>query len=164
MENDKSFYEVQKNGFSAIFNLKFGTLINKDTLRKYSAQNVFFSFTQLTPNNGRFEGFKSSGKIGTIENSVLQNDIMDLYQENISSLLSSTKYYLDNKLSRLHYIMITFIIQFCSALSLTKLSEIIVLGRLRLPKTIISEYRDTKNFYYKFLIVVYLITTTYLFK
>jgi len=57
--------------------------------------------------------------------------------------------------------MITFIIQFCSALSLTKLSEIIVLGRLRLPKTIISEYRDTKNFYYKFLIVVYLITTTY---
>lgn len=98
MENDKSFYEVQKNGFSAIFNLKFGTLINKDTLRKYSAQNVFFSFTQLIPNNGRFEGFKSSDKIGTIENSVLQNDIMDLYQENISSLLSSTKYYLDNKL------------------------------------------------------------------
>ena len=46
--------------------------------------------------------------------------------------------------------MITFIVQFCSALSLTKLSEIIVLGRLRLPKTIISEYRDTKNFYYKF--------------
>gem|GEM_PF-5052307 len=62
--------------------------------------------------------------------------------------------------SRLHYIMITFIIQFCSALSLTKLSEIIVLGRLRLPKTIISEYHNTKNFYYKFLIVVYLITTT----
>jgi len=57
--------------------------------------------------------------------------------------------------------MITFIIQFCSALSLTKLSEIIVLGRLRLPKTIISEYRETKNFYYKFLIVVYLITTTF---
>ena len=57
--------------------------------------------------------------------------------------------------------MITFIIQFCSAMSLTKLSEIIVLGRLRLPKTIISEYRDTKNFYYKFLIVVYLITTNY---
>jgi len=56
--------------------------------------------------------------------------------------------------------MITFIIQSCSALSLTKLSEIIALGRLRLPKTIISEYRDTKNFYYKFLIVVYLITTT----
>ena len=39
-----------------------------------------------------------------------------------------------------------------------------VLGRLRLPKTIISEYRDTKNFYYKFLIVVYLITTTYVLK
>ena len=57
--------------------------------------------------------------------------------------------------------MITFIIQFCSVLSLTKLSEIMVLGRLRLPKTIISEYRDTKNFYYKFLIIVYLITTTY---
>ena len=43
---------------------------------------------------------------------------------------------------------------------MSRYSEIMVLGRLRLPKTIISEYRDTKNFYYKFLIVVYLITTT----
>ena len=49
MENDKSFYEVQKNGFSAIFNLKFGTLINKDTLRKYSAQNVFLVSLSLLP-------------------------------------------------------------------------------------------------------------------
>ena len=49
---------------------------------------------QLNPNDGRFQGFKSSGKIGTIENNALQNDIMDLYEENIPALLHSTESYI----------------------------------------------------------------------
>jgi hypothetical protein len=53
------------------------------------------------PNNGRFEGFKSSGKIGDIENTELQNDIMDLYQENIPILLSSTSDWI-KKQDKLH--------------------------------------------------------------
>jgi hypothetical protein len=47
----------------------------------------------LNPNDGRFQGFKSSGKIGTIENKNLQNDVMDLYEENIPALLTSTSSY-----------------------------------------------------------------------
>ena len=52
-----------------------------------------FNTTGLIPNSGRFEGFKSSGKIGTIENKELQNNIMDLYQENIPNLIVSTNFY-----------------------------------------------------------------------
>jgi hypothetical protein len=47
----------------------------------------FFNLTGLIPNNGRLEGFKSSGKIGNTKDKVLQNNIMDLYQEDIPSLI-----------------------------------------------------------------------------
>ena len=55
--------------------------------------NSIFNTIALNPSNGRFEGFKSLGKIGNIESEELQNDIMDLYQENITSLLASTERY-----------------------------------------------------------------------
>jgi hypothetical protein len=55
--------------------------------------NRLFNATGLVPNNGRFEGFKSSGKIGNIENVELQNNIMDLYQEDIPMVLLSSNAY-----------------------------------------------------------------------
>jgi len=69
--------------------------LNIDSLKKY--QNSVFNSTGLIQNSGRFEGFKSSGKIGTIEDKKLQNDIMDLYQENIPSLLAGTNSYVTRK-------------------------------------------------------------------
>ncbi|MEP6713515.1 MAG: DUF6090 family protein [Ferruginibacter sp.] len=39
-------------------------------------------------NNGRYEGFKSSGKIGTIENAELKNNILTYYQQTIPNLIS----------------------------------------------------------------------------
>jgi hypothetical protein len=57
-----------------------------------------FNTTEFAPNDGRFEGFKSSGKIGHIENDSLQNDIMDLYEEAIPNLLASTKMYVSIKM------------------------------------------------------------------
>jgi hypothetical protein len=56
------------------------------------------------PNSGRFEGFKSSGKIGTVENKELQNNIMDLYQENIPNLINSTNFYTSKKQSLFEYV------------------------------------------------------------
>src|SRR6187431_1519443 len=50
------------------------------------------------------EGFKSSGKMGTIENKELQNNIMDLYQENIPSLINSTNFYTSKKLILFEYV------------------------------------------------------------
>jgi len=45
---------------------------------------------ELVPNIGRYEGFKSSGKMNTVENSELRNMIHDLYEETLPALLKNT--------------------------------------------------------------------------
>jgi hypothetical protein len=92
MENDKESYHKQSNLFTYLGRLKKDQMPNKDTLNTNS--NWLTNSTALNPNDGRFQGFKSSGKIGTIENDSLQNDIMDLYEENIPALLHSTDAYI----------------------------------------------------------------------
>src|ERR1700759_2451649 len=84
MENDKESYQKQSAIFTYLRNLKKNQMPNRDTLNANA--NWIFNTTALNPNDGRFQGFKSSGKIGTIENDSLQNDIMDLYEENIPAL------------------------------------------------------------------------------
>jgi Family of unknown function (DUF6090) len=102
MGQDKLSYHRSENAYRYIASLKFTESINKDSfeLHRFS----FFNLTGLVPNNSRFEGFKSSGKIGNIENKILQNDIMDLYQENIPSLLSTTDYVSNSKQDLIVYI------------------------------------------------------------
>ncbi|HYK46932.1 MAG TPA: hypothetical protein VEV83_17265 [Parafilimonas sp.] len=95
MQNDKQSYEMQRAAFNYISRTRLGETLSPDSLRFYSTW--IYNSTALTPNSGRFEGFKSSGKIGFIENDSLQNDIMDLYQENIPSLLASTSNYISHK-------------------------------------------------------------------
>ena len=55
-----------------------------DSLKKADFKESFFipKFNSK-PLNGRYEGFKSSGKIETIENDSLRNDILKLYQEDM---------------------------------------------------------------------------------
>jgi hypothetical protein len=95
MKSDKESYLLQKTLFSYLSHLKISEPVNPDTLRKY--RNWLLNTTGLNPNDGRFEGFKSSGKIGTIENKELQNDIMDLYEEDIPALLTSSGFYTGTK-------------------------------------------------------------------
>jgi hypothetical protein len=96
MNGDKNSYINQKILFSYIAGLKINELPSRDTLNKYG--EYFNNTTEFNPNDGRFQGFKSSGKIGTIEDGELQNDIMDLYEEDVPSLLASTKIYVTLKL------------------------------------------------------------------
>jgi hypothetical protein len=95
MKSDKVSYRLAGVTFSYITGRKLNKPLNNDSIRKYS--NWIFNTTGLIPNNGRFEGFKSSGKIGNIEDKELQNYIMDLYQENIPSLITSTDGYTARK-------------------------------------------------------------------
>jgi len=95
MQEDKHSYEMQNTAFTYIKRTKLGKKLNSDSVTYYSAW--IYNSTALNPNNGRFEGFKSSGKLGFIENDSLQNDILDLYQENIPSLLASTSNYINHK-------------------------------------------------------------------
>jgi hypothetical protein len=92
MENDEESYHNQGSLFTYLGRLKKNQMPNKDTLNANS--NWLTNSTALNPNDGRFQGFKSSGKIGTIENDSLQNDIMDLYEEDIPALLHSTDAYI----------------------------------------------------------------------
>jgi len=103
MKDDKGSYKKQGYIFDYISRLKVNEQLSPDSVDKYYGS--IFNTTALNPNNGRFEGFKSSGKIGLIENEELQNDIMDLYQENVVSLLASTARYLDNKNHLFDYVM-----------------------------------------------------------
>jgi hypothetical protein len=92
MTNDMESYQKQGAIFTYLSKLKKDQTPNKDSLNANS--NWLFNTTALNPNDGRFQGFKSSGKIGTIENDSLQNDIMDLYEEDIPALLHSTDSYI----------------------------------------------------------------------
>jgi protein associated with RNAse G/E len=103
MQNDKESYINQGKIFKYIASLKKSEPLSKDTLKKY--RTSLFVTTSLNPNDGRFEGFKSSGKIGTIEDKALQNDIMDLYQEKIQALLASSNGYNVWKNNFLSYIV-----------------------------------------------------------
>lgn len=102
MSSDKNSYQNSGTIFRYITSRKLNESLNADTIRKYS--NWIFNTTGLIPNSGRFEGFKSSGKMGTIENKELQDHIMDLYQENIPSLLVSTNDYTAKKQRLFEYL------------------------------------------------------------
>lgn len=95
MTEDKKSFTGSGGAFNYLYNLKKSQSINKDSIRKY--ERYYSNSTGLIANDGRFEGFKSSGRIITIENKELQNDIMDLYQEDIPSLLASTNAYTKRK-------------------------------------------------------------------
>jgi len=102
MNSDKKSYQNSGVIFRYITNRRLNEKLNADTISKYS--NWIFNTTGLIPNSGRFEGFKSSGKIGTIENKKLQDYIMDLYQENIPTLIVSTNDYTAKKQRLFEYL------------------------------------------------------------
>jgi hypothetical protein len=95
MQSDQGGYQKQLAALRFFSSMETNNPDITDSLKKYSDQ--IFNKVELVQNNGRFEGFKSSGKIGNIENKKLQNDILDLYQELIPSLLGTTQLYNEKK-------------------------------------------------------------------
>ena len=95
MNDDKESYLNQGKAFDYITSVKLNRFLSIDSLKKY--ETFLYNTTRLQQNNGRFEGFMASGKIGFIEDKIIQNDIMDLYQENIPSLLTSADAYIRRK-------------------------------------------------------------------
>lgn len=94
MEGDKRTYFTTGRAFTYISTPR-AAFLSIDTLKKYQVN--ILNTTGLVPNNGRYEGFKSSGKLGNIEDNDLQNDITDLYQETIPTLLVATNEYTRRK-------------------------------------------------------------------
>lgn len=95
MKTDISSYRKSSLGFRYFGSLSTGGEWNPDTINKY--QYIFYNTTELLPNNGGYEGFKSSGKMYSIENRKLRTEILDLYQESIPLLLKSTELFIEKK-------------------------------------------------------------------
>ena len=100
-EDIKSYVEAGQT-FNYVASLKMNELPAEDSIKKY--ERSFNNSTGLIANAGRFEGFKSSGKIGNIGNRQLQNDILDLYEEDIPHLIGNTDLYTNNKLAFFSFI------------------------------------------------------------
>jgi hypothetical protein len=94
MRADSETYVQSSRAFQYFTGLVRSTP-DKDSLKKYFG--FLTSTTALVPNNGRYEGFKSSGKLINIEDQELQNNISDLYSESYPSLLNSTDAYIKRK-------------------------------------------------------------------
>lgn len=91
MESDVSAFKGQKKLFDYLSSLKKGETADKETIGKHRA--FLFGVVRFNENSARYEGFKSSGKLGYIKNESLQNNILHLYVDDISSLMSSTVIY-----------------------------------------------------------------------
>lgn len=102
MKEDIEAYKNQKRAFNYLGGIPKSKLANSDSLQHYAP--YFYNFTGYGGNTGRYEGFKSSGKIGFIENDELQNNILDLYEEKIPLLSISTDFYKTQKLKFSEYI------------------------------------------------------------
>lgn len=102
MKEDIEAYKNQKKAFNYLGGIPKSQSANNDSLQHYAP--YFYNFTGYGGNTGRYEGFKSSGKIGFIENDHLQNSILDLYEEKIPLLSVSTDFYKTQKLKFSDYI------------------------------------------------------------
>jgi len=147
MKDDRESYVMQGRAFDYITSIGTGKAIHKDSLQWY--RRWLYNTTRLDQNSGRFEGFKASGKIGTIEDKTLQNDIMDLYQENIPALFASTDPYLYRKNQFFDFIIKN---QKRTSDSTTNLAEILltpeaqnICGFLARPDEIITRYDSSMS-------------------
>jgi len=95
MRADKASYLKCKQGFLYFSNLTEDSIWIQDSIDNY--RYIFYNRIALVPNDGAYEGFKSSGKLYSIQNRELRAAILDLYQESIPLLLNSTNLYIAKK-------------------------------------------------------------------
>ncbi|MBO9201705.1 MULTISPECIES: hypothetical protein [Niastella] len=105
LQND--IKELSEDSLSYIKTIKGFRYFNRVGLEQSTKDSIpyywttLFSTADLQPNDSRFQGLKSAGKLYVINNKKLLNDILDLYQEKIPMLLRATNMYTDFKINRL---------------------------------------------------------------
>jgi hypothetical protein len=84
LENTKNLLNKTQQQISFVLHL---TPKKMDSIKANHQQiNSGTNFINTLVNNGRYEGFKSSGKINTIENQNLRNKILSYYQQTIPQI------------------------------------------------------------------------------
>ena len=93
LNNDKESYLSVTEKYEFITNI---TPFQVDSLKKNKANiNIPFFTAGRKTNDGNYEGFKSSGRIGNIENEELKQLIVEYYQQSIPNMNEADKVYLD---------------------------------------------------------------------
>lgn len=88
-EGDSTAFVLLEKGWTYLRAIGLNNKVpDKDSVAVYRA--TLNNTTNFIPNNSRFEALKSSGQLGVIENDTLQQLILDLYQNRIKVLQTST--------------------------------------------------------------------------
>ncbi len=103
MQIDLKAFQNQKKMYQYIAALGDGDTAHKDSIDLYKP--YLFSYTGLGKSNGRYEGFKSSGRLDNIENDVLENLVLDYYEELIPQIKNSTDYFKTQKTKMADYVV-----------------------------------------------------------
>lgn len=93
LSGDSTSYVKGVNGFRYFRRLAVDPSTSEDSISFYFS--TLMNANILLPNDSRFQGLKSAGKLYVIRNKKLLNDILDLYQEKIPGLLLVTKLFSD---------------------------------------------------------------------
>lgn len=96
MQEDLHFFKEARKAFTYLTKSRFNGPLSIDSIMKYNT--YLNNMTQFIVNNGRFEGFKSAGKLTNIENKELQDNILSFFQEDVPALLLNTNQFNQQKL------------------------------------------------------------------
>lgn len=102
MKDDREAFVGAGKAFKYVCNPAPGFKLSKDSINHHI--NYIYNTTTFISNDGRYQGFKSSGKIGNIENTELQYAIINYYQRLIPSILLSSNEYLKRKEQLFEYL------------------------------------------------------------
>jgi hypothetical protein len=93
LKSDVAFLNKNKLSLSNIkSNSSFLQKLNGNVSDSIIGPKTTFSLIGNTFNNARYEGFKSSGKIETIENDSIKNAILQYYQQTVPNLVTSISF------------------------------------------------------------------------
>jgi hypothetical protein len=82
VENFNYIMNLKEEGYDSLRGGKDSTLFRADLSNKISS----FPFTWFKSRSGNYEGFKSSGKIGFIENKKLKKLILEYYEQEVQGV------------------------------------------------------------------------------
>lgn len=92
LEENKNVIARLDSSYHFLFSLRRNQPPDKTLSDSIIYHNLYFNLRVTRPNIGRYEGFKSSRKIGTIENDSLKEKILVFYEQTIPELVYSENF------------------------------------------------------------------------
>ncbi|SDT25856.1 hypothetical protein SAMN05216490_2879 [Mucilaginibacter mallensis] len=95
LQQSKKDMDSTRSNYTMVMKLKGSDVDSLENTHIKRSFNIASFNTRIV--NGRYDGFKSSGKIQTIENDSLRNDILEFYQQDLPTLDFTENAFNDNQ-------------------------------------------------------------------